>query len=448
MLILFSVGNYRSFYDEQALSMVASAYYGKSSDGLSRERRDAQLIKVGLPGLAGKKYLRASVLYGANGSGKSNLTHAIATMQRMVLRSANVSPGAELPYDPFKLNAAGPKSPTSFFASFVWSGIRYEYSFSYDRTSIVSEELYSFPKGRPRLIFSRSAEDGNASVRFGSHIKVDSAVLSLVNDNTLLVSFLYGHPSASGYEAIKPVGDFFRQGLIVLDEVRERWADFPHSGDVLDGADGTDAQRDMIQKMVRDSDIGVTGARVETKQLDSAQTERLGRMMASLNANAAIQDAPTEMKTVLFEHSSTSGKASLPLNSESLGTNQIFSLSSYIAEALENGATLVVDELDASLHPLLCEEIIGLFERKESHAASAQLIFTAHQTSLMGCGLLERDQIWFANKLKDGSTELSPLSDYSPRKGEAVESGYLIGRYSGVPVLPGDYGITPAKRAV
>jgi uncharacterized protein len=130
---------------------------------------------------------------------------------------------------------------------------------------------------------------------------------------------------------------------------------------------------------------------------------------------------------------------------ESLGTMQMFSLSSFIGEALENDATLVVDELDASMHPILSKQIVEMFERRELADRSAQLIFTAHQTYLMSGGTLERDQIWLTDKGPDGGTVLYPLSDYSPRKGEPIAQGYLLGRYAAVPVLPEDFGMLPSS---
>ena len=151
------------------------------------------------------------------------------------------------------------------------------------------------------------------------------------------------------------------------------------------------------------------------------------------------------MKTVMLDHRGVEGEGEINLVNESLGTMQVFSLSSFIGEALEHDATLVVDELDASMHPILAREIVEMFERPDLQDRSAQLVFTAHQTYLMSGGTLERDQIWLTDKGADGGTLLYPLSDYSPRKGEPIAQGYLLGRYAGVPVLPENFGISPAS---
>lgn len=440
MLILFAVSNYRSFYEEQELNLVSIPSTRKKRDEESRARYAGQIIKADLPGLAGKTFLKTAAVYGANGSGKSNLIHALAVMRRMVLKTAGIAADDSLPYDPFVLNERGPKEPTSFFAAFEWGGTRYEYSFEYVIDCVTEEELYAFPKRQRKLVFQRQSSPDRAGARIkrGSGVKLDDAVIPLVNNNVLLLSFLYGHPALQGYEAIKNPGQFFDEGLIVVDDVMDRWARFPHSGEVLDGQEGTDFQRSMIQKMIRDSDVGVTNAHVET----IPRPKQDGSFLGKGHANESTDDSgQRKLKTVILDHTSTSGTKGMRLSSESLGTMQLFSLSSYIAAAIETNGTLVVDELDASLHPLLFRKIIGLFQRSDADGARAQLIFTAHQIIPILDKLLEKDQIWLAQKTPAGSTRLTPFSDYRTHEDENLALGYLAGRYEGIPNLPVNYGI-------
>ena len=125
-------------------------------------------------------------------------------------------------------------------------------------------------------------------------------------------------------------------------------------------------------------------------------------------------EQPEEYKTVVFEHDSQFGKVKFNINDESDGTYQLFSLSGHIAQALEGGATLFVDEIDASLHPILVREVVDE-------------------------DLLRRDQVWLTEK-SQGATELYPLSEYSPRNDESLVSGYLLGRYSATPLVPACFG--------
>ena len=147
-----------------------------------------------------------------------------------------------------------------------------------------------------------------------------------------------------------------------------------------------------------------------------------------------------EYRTVVLEHSGHESAMRVDLNDESDGTRQLFGLSGHIAQALEYGSTLFVDEIDSSLHPIIVREIIESFLNPESNPKNAQLIFTAHNPCLLERGLLRRDQVWFTEKSRNGSTSLYPLSDFRPRTDEAISSGYLVGRYSATPVVPECFG--------
>jgi hypothetical protein len=129
------------------------------------------------------------------------------------------------------------------------------------------------------------------------------------------------------------------------------------------------------------------------------------------------------------------GEVALPIKDESSGTQRYFALSGPLYDVLENGWTLFVDELDASLHPLLVRYIVELFHNPQINPKGAQLIFNTHDTTLMDGSLFRRDQIWFVEKDRQGCSHLYPLLDYSPRKDEALAKGYLLGRYGAIPFL-------------
>jgi len=138
-------------------------------------------------------------------------------------------------------------------------------------------------------------------------------------------------------------------------------------------------------------------------------------------------------------HHSVVGATPLPYKEESLGTQAWIVLIAYALAALDAGGSLLVDELDASMHPLLMREILRLFSNVETNPNGAQLIFTTHDTTALGTMVgnqpLSRGQIWFTEKDREGSSRLTPLTDYRPRKGENIERGYLQGRYGGTPCI-------------
>jgi AAA15 family ATPase/GTPase len=130
------------------------------------------------------------------------------------------------------------------------------------------------------------------------------------------------------------------------------------------------------------------------------------------------------------------------LTDESNGTRNLLFLTGPVLDILRKGLTLVIDELDTSLHTLLVRELVRLFHQPEINPAGAQLIFTTHDTSLLDApDLLRRDQIWFVEKDPHQASTLVALSEFSPRKHEALECGYSMGRYGGIPLLNHTLGL-------
>ncbi|WP_334191076.1 AAA family ATPase, partial [Noviherbaspirillum sp.] len=143
-----------------------------------------------------------------------------------------------------------------------------------------------------------------------------------------------------------------------------------------------------------------------------------------------------------FYHATEQGKAVFDLADESNGTRNLLFLAGPVLDILNRGLTLVIDELDTSLHTLLVRELVRLFHRPDVSIGGAQLVFTTHDTSLLDApDLFRRDQIWFVEKDHEQASSLVSLSEFSPRKNEALERGYLIGRYGGVPFLSHTLGL-------
>lgn len=124
---------------------------------------------------------------------------------------------------------------------------------------------------------------------------------------------------------------------------------------------------------------------------------------------------------------------------ESNGTQTLFHLALPVLRSLQRGGILLIDELERSLHPVLAKQIIDQFNDPTANPNNAQLIFTTHDTNLLGTTLgepaLRRDQVWLTEKDAEGATVLYPLTDYKPRKAENLERGYLQGRYGAIPFL-------------
>jgi len=196
------------------------------------------------------------------------------------------------------------------------------------------------------------------------------------------------------------------------------------------------------------ADLGIADARVREDDVSAAERQQVREFVQEkfvdtpddereAQIEALVRDIFGSRQTVELIHRSSESGVPLPFQEESLGTKSWLAFVSYALDALDNGGALLVDELDASLHPVLIAEALQLFQNRRSNRFGAQLVFTTHDVTILGNTLerlkLARGQIWLTEKGEDGSSSLTPLSDYRPRKGEDLERGYLQGRYGGTP---------------
>jgi hypothetical protein len=226
-------------------------------------------------------------------------------------------------------------------------------------------------------------------------------------------------------EVLRPVFDWFANRLVIFNEQSPLSPQF--SVQMLK----QEAPRKAICEFLRAADISIADIEVATRQ---AMVHTINfDLTTGKREEAAGEQAVDEVK---FHHVTEHAKAVFELMDESSGTRNLLFLTGPILDILGKGLTLVVDELDTSLHTLLVQALVRLFHRPDLNASGAQLVFTTHDTSLLDAyGLFRRDQIWFVEKRPDQSSSLYPLLDFSPRKNEALERGYLQGRYGALPFL-------------
>ncbi|PUE06056.1 phage resistance protein [Limnohabitans sp. T6-5] len=414
MLVEFRIKNFRSLRDEQVLSLVAST---------DKSLLDTHALDTGLK--AAPHLLKSAVVYGANASGKSNLIKALQYMRGVVLESAALQPGQTFDrLQPFKLDTTSGSLQTAFEVTFILDGVRYQYGFAMNAQRIVSEQLLVYKAFKPQRWFERhfDAQSGKDVYEFGPGMKGAKHLWEgATRSNALFLSVAVQLNS----EALRPVFDWFANRLVIINEQSPLSAEF--SLQMLK----QEAQRKAICEFLQAADISIADIKVSTQQA----------MVQSLRFDLATgkreeESAEQAVDEVKFHHITENGKAVFDLMDESSGTRNLLFLTGPILDILNKGLTLVVDELDTSLHTLLVQALVRLFHRPEVNTGGAQLVFTTHDTSLLDAyGLFRRDQVWFVEKRPDQSSSLYPLLDFSPRKNEALERGYLQGRYGALPIL-------------
>ncbi|RFC72761.1 ATP-binding protein [Streptomyces sp. AcE210] len=397
MLLRFRTANVRSLRDEQELSFVVPQ--GEDSDAArSVELSDGKTLQV---------YPVVGV-FGANASGKSNVITALKKMQQAVVNSYGpwTSYSGIPDREPFALDSESPAESTFYEADFVLDdGVRWAYGFELGDRRVESEWLHSYPKGRRQVWLDRDASR-DVEFEFPADRIQDRALLArTTRQNALLLS----RAASDNHPQLSRIFRWFRSNLWdITPETELKKREAYTARQLLD-----EKNRDRVQELLRVADLGIRGAEVERTPGNSPPKVRL------------------------LHGGSDSDAVAFDWDKESFGTRSWFALIGPLLLALDNGAVLLIDELDASLHPKFAAEVVRLFQAPWSNPQGAQLVFTSHDASLLktprGGRFLEPGQIWLTEKDKRGATELFPLSDLDPGPQEDLEDSYLAGAFGGVP---------------
>jgi hypothetical protein len=417
MLVEFRVKNHRSVRDEQALTMSVGHGGRHDLSAWQVEGHSAPLVPV-------------AVLYGANASGKSNVLAALSFMREAVTDSQRLWSSDEgVPRDPFAWGGTR-HAPSLFEATILVRGVRYQYGFVATDESFVQEWLYAWPNGKKQVWYER---DG-AKFDFKSNLRGENKLIEdVTRPNALFLSASAQHK----HEQLQPISAWFRAIQSYRVPGRGSFRYPPHVSDysvarlLQDSAiedqpmlfpvdNRTELTLGRFRALLRNADIGIVDVRLSKPESDDPRS----------------RSRPPRFQ---LKHTGDYEDAWLPLEEESRGTRTLFHIAMPILQVIQRGGILIVDELEASLHPSLADAIVRQFNDPKSNPRHAQLICTTHDTNLLGTTVgeaaLYRDQVWLTEKDADGATELYPLTDFQPRKSENLERGYLQGRYGAIPFL-------------
>lgn len=426
MLLRFRVENWASLRDEQELSLIAADQHD-----------DLALREV--PG-TDFRVLPAVGVFGANASGKSQLMYAMFYARSAVLEShQRWEPNGSTGREPFRLDQARSTEPTTFVFDLVAEGVRYEYGFALDDTRVLEEWLFSWPQGRIRRVFERfgpGARDvvAGPTLRKGYGTRTRTAI-EAVRPNSLLVSA----GAANSHPLLTVIYEWFRRIGTAHDGNSFERLDF-----TLQKLGGRYASQ--MRRLLQLADLGITGIRSEERKVPEEVSVRFSELMRLIEPEH-VSDHKVEirrMPKIMVAHETSDGEVELPYARESSGTRTWLEMLGPVMEVLAEGRVLIVDELDARLHPNLAGQLVRLFQEPEINRNGAQLVFNTHDATLLSrnsYGRLTRDQVWFTQKGRDGATELIALKEYKEVRDDRgnLLNQYLLGRFGAVPYFDDDF---------
>ena len=437
MLKRFTVENFLSYKDENILDLTAGG-----TEFHQNHLVDFKKVKI----------LKSAIIYGANASGKSNLIKAIEYAKDIIIGGLK-NTDTQKKY--FRLDETSSKKETQFEFELEIDGRFYSYGFSsilvYKK--IEEEWLYEIGQNSPKMIFERklnSIELGislnQKSIKSRFEIYVDD--MKNQSDKLFLSEIANKDLENNEIDVLNSIYKWFDEKLIIL---------YPDTNlGHISSIENDNSLSEVFKKHFKIFDTGIINIssieedfektfknfpkeiKIEIeKDLAEEKNKNKNRKVILRGSNGLLitiyknEDNELKIRKLKFSHTKENGDV-FDLEDESDGTKRLFDLIPIITK-FNDDYTIVIDELDRSLHPMLTKAFFKLFYKKNN--AKSQLIVASHESILLDLELVRRDEIWFAEKNKNGASKLFSLNEFKERYDKKIEKAYLLGRYGAIPVF-------------
>ncbi len=420
MLIQFSVKNYMSFKEKAVLALNPSADT-EHPENINEKN--------------GYSATNLIAIYGANASGKTSLFKAMTAALNLIRYSNYMQVNQPISgVMPFKFDSNTAMEPSEFEFIFVADdNNKYVYGFSADRSKVTEEYLYQYKTQKPTMIFERKGEE----YQFKAQKNMLEPLIRFNTPNKLFLATATNWNTESTTIPYK----WLSEKMVTFTETQN----LTNLSMNLYKSEKSHDYIKFTENLLQTADINISKIKIRIKKakVEMPSGAQIPQLLIDGQPVPAITPQVVEQMEVYTEHEigekNDKTNYELGIGEESLGTNQLFILGPFLKDAFDNGLTVVIDEIDKSLHTFIVKHIINMFRNPEINKAGAQLIFTTHDTSLLSLSTFRRDQVYFTEKNnKTGVSDLYSLDEMSVRKTDNIEKGYLLGRYGAIPYIRGE----------
>lgn len=440
MLYRVIIGNYRSFGEEQEFNMFPNM----RRDNFTHHIYNASSLPV----------LKETAIYGANGAGKSNFVKALAFIAQFTTEvSAQDKLWLRNWYleNRFRLPVYEGDKPVGILIEFGLEGMVFIYNIEIGLQGVETENLYISGKGKGDhiSIYSRSGNNVTfEAANVGEDVRKIFIRQIAENPSTSIMA-LNGTLHLSDDENMAKAFKWFNKKLSVVSVARQiPWLieQLKDQKDVLE----------FVNRIFSEVGLGITNMGIKASQFDewinktnNGERNILNSLLsnAGTDANQTVSKMGSEIpmysistengermvREFIFNQIGRNGYAgAMNASAQSAGTLRLLSLVPALYYAMKNESTVVIDEIDNGIHPLLIKLLIKYFGDSDT---KGQLIYTTHETPLLNQQeLLRADEVWFTEK-KQGETQMYSLNDFKYHKSLSIENGYLDGRFGAIPFL-------------
>lgn len=431
MLIRFTAENIFSFNKETEFNMLAGDI----------RRHPDHLVKF--PNI---ELLKSAVIYGANGAGKSNLLRALELLYEIV----NEGSIKTAPLNNYFKLGQNEKHPTTLEVEFVYDKVGYAYGISYHAGTVKEEWLYRLHYGKKddELIFERKTNHkGKETLKLASKYTKspkDKLLIELYEEDLLKPDSLFIHQAKDKkFKEVTAAFEWITQNIAIISPKTKNFnfiksllvsTQFKSFVNETISSFDTGIQEIDVRSIPFNRYFGEDDIRERDRVLKAIQNGEYLTVGSTEDAIALMENGVPIVKKIVSYHVNEKGeKVEFELSEESDGTLRLIDFIPFLYLLVLAPISIFIDEIDQSLHPSLLKDFITKVQQIPNK--KGQLIITTHESNLLDLDLFRQDEIWFAEKNKNGESQFYPLSDFNVRPDLDIRKGYLSGRFGAIPFL-------------
>ena len=421
MLIDFKIQNNLSFKESTTFTMQTGARLVKFND--------THIIKDERVNL-----LKNALIFGANGSGKTNLFASLNQFKGLVLNLGDAKQTSkDISTNPFRMQNENENKSTQFDITLLLKKNIYNYCIEFNEEQILLERLFEVNKNKESIIFERIYQyEDEYKYEINSN-KIDKKLQNFTRKNNLFLSVLASFNNKIALDIV----DWFQNKLVFIHDDSMVFERDPLAGKLMDPN-----FKEEVLNILKIADFNIEDLKVNKKSLKA--NPQFFKLMEEVSKHVGGNPQPEVIlnEITLFYNKYDNqgrvvGKSEIELLEDSKGTIKMLYIAAIIVDSYNEGRTILFDEFDTAFHLAICEFLIALFNSKRNE--NNQFILTTHELELLDCEL-RVDQIWFAQKNYKNETELYSLFDFNDlnnrkRSDVSFAKKYIKGQFGAKPVI-------------
>lgn len=374
------------------------------------------------------KLLKTLILFGANGSGKTNILCALDFLRHAILRIP-VKEDEGFSYLRFAFDPECAQKDSVFDLYFFIDDVRYRYYLEISPKGINKEELRVYHNGNSsRTLYSRKHDDVKDIniVRFGTWLSLAAKDRKTIEESTkdnITVLSAFASKNISCNE-LKAVRNYFKYEFFKMYYLQDG------DQEVAKALKDDNRLKLLLIDLIQTFHSNIVDIKVEeeSKPIPEEARQILLQIKHSDEEREALENLQAITKlTSQYVHRTPLGEFALEDSLQSEGTRSFIRHLVLFYKSIQKGWLIALDEFGAGMQAKTMHLLLDFFLKFSEHS---QLIFATQSLGILDYPRMRRDAIDIVYKDEFGQTHLDANTVRGIHKNIKLRKAYIDGKFT------------------